>query len=107
MSAPDQPAASGMKDELSAMLEDLIELARSSNGLDSGKLGELKQGLHDRVDQLGSDAQSVLKDLTSAIHAQADKAFEKVDDYAHEKPWHLVIAAGLVGLAVGVLVARK
>ncbi len=107
MNPANQSTASGVKNELSALLEDLIELASSATGLDADKLGELKQGLHDRVDKLGADAQAAVKDATSSIHAQADKAMEKVDDYAHAKPWHLVVAAGVLGLVVGVLVARK
>ena len=41
------------------------------------------------------------------IAEQTEDAIEAADRYAHEKPWHLVAVAGLVGLAFGVLVSRR
>jgi ElaB/YqjD/DUF883 family membrane-anchored ribosome-binding protein len=107
MNAPDQPATSGARDELSALLEDLVELASSATGMDREKLAELKQGLHERVEQFGSDAKQTAKDAASSFQARASETLEQVDSYAHAKPWHLVLAAGLIGFAVGALVARK
>jgi ElaB/YqjD/DUF883 family membrane-anchored ribosome-binding protein len=106
MSPQGQPS-SGVKDELSALLEDLVELASSATGMDREKLDELKQGLHDRVEQLGADAKNAAQDAASSIHHKASQTLEQVDSYAHAKPWHLVIAAGLAGFALGALVARK
>jgi ElaB/YqjD/DUF883 family membrane-anchored ribosome-binding protein len=107
MSAPDHSATSGVKDELSALLEDLVELASSATGMDREKLAELKQGLHDRVEQVGASAKDAATDAASSIKARATETMDRVDSFAHEKPWHLALAAGLIGLAVGVMVARK
>ncbi len=92
---------SGLKDELSALLEDLAELASSATGIDAEKLAELKQGLHERVEKFGTDAKGAAQDAASSIHNKASETLDQVDSYAHAKPWHLVIAAGLVGLCAG------
>jgi ElaB/YqjD/DUF883 family membrane-anchored ribosome-binding protein len=107
MSPQNQSASSGVKDELSALLEDLVELVSSATGIDQGKLDELKQGLHERVEKFGADAKDAAQDAASSIHHKASQTLEQVDSYAHAKPWHLVLAAGLVGFALGALVARK
>ncbi len=107
MSAPDQSATSGARDELTALLEDLVELASSATGMDREKLAQLKQGLHERVEQFGAEARETAQDAASSLHAKASETMDQVDSYAHAKPWHLVLAAGLVGFAVGALVARK
>jgi len=96
-------AATAVKEELEHLVEDILDLARSSASFDTDKLDALKKGLHERVEQIRAGA----KRTARSIAEQADDALETADDYAHENPWHLVIAAGLVGLAVGVLVARK
>lgn len=96
------PAAAA-QEELSDFLDDVIDMARSSTGLDADKIEELKQGFRRRIEELGSDA----KNAAEGIVGHAEDAMEQADRYAHEKPWHLVVAAGLVGLALGVLVARR
>ena len=107
MSPQPPPSSSSVKDELAALLEDLVELTSSATGIDHQKLDELKQGLHERVGKIGADARDAAQDAASAIHDKASQTLEQVDRYAHAKPWHLVIAAGLVGFALGALVARK
>jgi ElaB/YqjD/DUF883 family membrane-anchored ribosome-binding protein len=107
MSPQPQSTPSGLKDELSALLEDLAELASSATGIDPEKLEEMKQGLHERVEKFGADARSAAQDAASSIREKTSETLEQVDSYAHAKPWHLVLAAGLVGFVVGALVARK
>jgi len=96
-------AATAVKEELESLVEDILELAKSSAGLDGEKLDSLKKGLHERVEQIRAGARRTVRSLAE----KADDALETADDYAHENPWHLVIAAGLAGIAVGVLVARR
>jgi ElaB/YqjD/DUF883 family membrane-anchored ribosome-binding protein len=107
MSSQGQSAGSGVKDELAALLEDLVELASSATGIDKEKLEELKSGLHERVDRLGAEAKDAASGAADAIRDKATETFDQVDSYAHAKPWTLAIAAGLVGLVVGLLVSRK
>lgn len=97
----------GLQEELTALLDDVLELARSKTGLDAEKLDELKQGFRERVENFGTEAQGAVRDAASSIAGHADEALDSVDEYAHENPWHLVAAAGLIGLAIGVLVARR
>jgi ElaB/YqjD/DUF883 family membrane-anchored ribosome-binding protein len=96
-------AKAAVQDELSAFLDDVVELARSSTGVDSQRLDELKRDFRERVDHIQSDA----KDTARELLAQADTALDRADTMAREKPWHFILAAGLVGVAMGVLVARK
>lgn len=100
-------SVAGLQEELSSFLDDIVELAQSKAGLAGDKLDELKQGLRDRLDDFGSEAQGAISGAARNISGHADEALDYVDTYAHEKPWHLVLAVGLIGLAVGVLVARR
>jgi len=103
MSKSHEPAAADLREELAELIEDILDVARTRTGLDKEKIEELRQGLRDRIDQLGSDAGEV----TSSIADQASEALSQADRYAREKPWQLAAAAGLIGLAVGVLLARR
>jgi ElaB/YqjD/DUF883 family membrane-anchored ribosome-binding protein len=103
MSKSHEPAAADLREELAELIEDILDVARSRTGLDQEKIDELRQGLRDRLDQIGSDAGAV----TSRIADQAGEALTQADRYAHEKPWQLAAAAGLIGLAVGVLLSRR
>lgn len=96
-------AKAAVQEELSALLDDVVELARSSTGIDAERLDELKRDFRERVDHIESDAKATARKLLS----QADSALEQADSMAREKPWHFILAAGLVGVAMGVLVARK
>lgn len=107
MSVNSNPAAKAAQEELSAFLDDILDLARSGTGLDAARLDELKQGFRDRMEQIGSEAGGVARDAADRIAGHADEALREADRYAREKPWHLIAAAGLIGLAVGVLVARR
>jgi ElaB protein len=107
MSKRKDSATAGLQDELAHFLEDILDLAKTKTGIDQDKLDELKQGFHDRIDQLGEDAGGAVRDAARSLSGHAEEAFDHVDSYAREKPWQLVLAAGLLGLAVGVLVARK
>jgi ElaB/YqjD/DUF883 family membrane-anchored ribosome-binding protein len=96
-------AAGAVQDELTRLLEDVMELAHSATGLDADRLDEIKEGLIERAEALGT----TVKNAAHTIADQAEEAIETADRYAHEKPWHLVAVAGLVGLAFGVLVSRR
>jgi ElaB/YqjD/DUF883 family membrane-anchored ribosome-binding protein len=103
MSETTGAAAAALKSELSKLVEDLAELASKSTNMGAERLDQLKDGFRERIDQLGSEA----RNTAGKVRERADEALEYADGYAHEKPWNLVIAAGLLGLVVGVLVARK
>lgn len=107
MSMNSNPAAKAAQEELSAFLDDILDLARSGTGLDAAKLDELKQGFRARMEQIGTEAGGVAREAADRITGHADEALRQANRYAHEKPWQLVAAAGLIGLAVGVLVARR
>lgn len=96
-------AKAAMRKELSSFLDDVVELARSSTGLDAERVEELKRNFRERVDEIESDA----RDTTRELLDQADAAIDHADMLAREKPWHFILASGLVGLAIGVLVARR
>lgn len=102
MSKRKNPAAA-VQDELENLVDDLVDMARSSTGLDAGKIEEIKQGFRERVEKVRVEATQAAQSIAD----HADEAIERADSYAHEKPWHLVLAAGLVGLALGVLVSRR
>ncbi|MGC4027241.1 MAG: hypothetical protein QM696_00005, partial [Steroidobacteraceae bacterium] len=84
-------------------LDDVVQLARSSTGLDSQRLEELKEDFRERVGNIEAEAKNTARQLLD----QADTALNRADTLARERPWHFILASGLVGLAVGVLVARR
>jgi ElaB/YqjD/DUF883 family membrane-anchored ribosome-binding protein len=100
-------SVASLQDELSSFLDDIVDLAKSKTGLDGDKLDELKQGFRDRLEGLGSEAEGAVRGAASHIAGGAEDALDFVEEYAHENPWHLVLAAGLIGLAVGALVSRR
>lgn len=89
--------------ELSALVDDVVRLARSSAGLDTGRVEELKRKFRERVADVQAEAQDKARELMD----QAGVTVERADALAHEKPWHFAVAAGLMGLAIGVLVSRR
>jgi ElaB/YqjD/DUF883 family membrane-anchored ribosome-binding protein len=103
MSNRKNSTAGAVQDELTRLLEDVMELARSATSLDAGKLDEIKEDILDRAETLGA----TVKNAAHSIAEQTEEAIEAADRYAHEKPWHLVAVAGLVGLAFGLLVSRR
>ncbi len=107
MSSASKAAGSAVKNELSALLEDLVELASNATGIDPEKLDELKESLKERVEKFGSDAKDAAKDAASSIRDQADDTLEQVSSFARAKPWQLALAAGLIGFVVGAMVTRK
>ncbi|HUG71823.1 MAG TPA: hypothetical protein VMK82_00225 [Steroidobacteraceae bacterium] len=96
-------AAAAVQDELTRLLDDTMELTRSAAGLDTDKLDEIKDGIRERAEALGA----TVRNAAHSVADQAEEAIETADRYAHEKPWHLIAAAALVGLAFGVLVSRR
>lgn len=48
-----------------------------------------------------------LYDAQDEVLAQGRRAVRLTDDYVHDKPWHAVGVAGLVGLLLGVLLTRR
>jgi ElaB/YqjD/DUF883 family membrane-anchored ribosome-binding protein len=96
-------AAAAVQDELTRLIDDVVELTRSATGLDTDKLDEIKEDIRQRAEALGT----TVRDAAHSIADQAEEAIETADRYAHEKPWHLIAVAGLVGLAIGVLASRR
>ncbi len=96
-------AGEAVKDEVSAFLEDVVNLARSITHIDSERLEELKEGFRERLGRAEAAARETARNLAD----EADDALDRADSYAHENPGHLVLAAGLAGLEMGVLVARR
>jgi len=46
-------------------------------------------------------------DAQDAMLEHGRRAARATDDYVHDKPWQAIAAAGIGGLLLGVLIARR
>jgi len=80
--------------------EDLLREAASSTG-------ERAAELRDRALASLRRTREALYDAQDMVLARGRRAARMTDDYVHDNPWQAVGLAGLVGLLVGLLIARR
>jgi len=80
--------------------EDLLREAASSTG-------ERAAELRDRALVSLRRTREALYDAQDMVLARGRRAARMTDDYVHDNPWQAVGLAGLVGLLVGLLIARR
>jgi ElaB/YqjD/DUF883 family membrane-anchored ribosome-binding protein len=89
-------------------VENLLHEVSSSQA--NGTVHAFKSGMsraldaaRDRLDA----ARDRLNELDGSMRTGARQAATVTDDYAHEHPWQAMAAGALVGLAIGLLIARR
>jgi len=80
--------------------EDLLREAANASG--------------DKADELREQALETLRRSRLALHDMQDSILDRgrqavrvTDDYVHERPWQAATAAGIAGLLLGLLIARR
>lgn len=57
----------------------------------------------DQAKEKGMEVRQQLEEKGQQVKQQFENASQVADKYAHEKPWHLIAFAGVVGFAIGLL----
>ena len=80
--------------------EDLLREAASASG--------------EKADELREEALETLRRSRLALHDVQDSLLDRgrqaarvTDDYVHERPWQAATVAGVAGLLLGLLIARR
>ena len=80
--------------------ESLLEQAASASG-------EQARSLYNRMAAKLNQTKGKLLELESAAMQRAKQAARATDDYVHDHPWQAVGAGMVVGVLIGVLIARR
>lgn len=81
-------------------VEDLLTTVGSEGSAASREVKE-------RAARAISAAKERLASIDGQVRTTARHAVEATDDYVHDRPWNAVLGGALVGLLVGLLVARR
>lgn len=94
---------SRIDDDLELLSETLEEVLRSSGDPADQKYVELKA----RAERALEEVKNRVSHASDSYYYRAKQAVYKADDYVHEKPWQGIGAGAAVGLALGLLLARR
>lgn len=92
-----------VKQELHQLMEDVEELVRRVGAATDPEL----QLLRNKVQLAVASARQAVEDRTEWPRQRAREALSASDAYVHEQPWQAIGVAGLLGIAVGFLMARR
>jgi ElaB/YqjD/DUF883 family membrane-anchored ribosome-binding protein len=93
----------GLKREFSGTLDDAEELVRMT----ADQAGEHVAAARTRIQQSLSHAREELQRMQMQATETARRAAYGVDDYVHSNPWKTLGFAALLGVVVGLLIARR
>ena len=99
----DARSGEGFKREISGTLDDAEELVRMT----ADQAGEHVAQARTRVQQSLSHARQELQRMQMQATETARRAAYGVDDYVHSNPWKTLGFAALLGVVVGLLIARR
>ena len=98
-----QPETTSQRQEVSDLISDMQDLL--------GRVGHLADPeinlLRTRIEHGIAVAKQTLADGSSRVQRTARQALTAGDGYVRDQPWQAVGIAASVGLAVGILVARR
>jgi ElaB/YqjD/DUF883 family membrane-anchored ribosome-binding protein len=98
-----QPETTSQRQEVSDLISDMQDLL--------GRVGHLADPeinlLRTRIEHGIAVAKQTLADGSSRVQRTARQALNAGDGYVRDQPWQAVGIAAAVGLAVGILVARR
>lgn len=92
-----------VKEELRQLTEDVEELIRRIGGAADPELANLRNNVQAAI----SSAREAIESRTEWPTQRAREAMAAGAAHVRERPWYVVGIAGLLGLAVGFLVARR
>lgn len=92
-----------LADDMRVVLADTEQLLKAV----VGQSGEKLAALQPRIEQSLRDVRAQLVEFEQAATERARATVEATDDYAHEHPWKIAGVTALLGVAVGLLIARR
>jgi ElaB/YqjD/DUF883 family membrane-anchored ribosome-binding protein len=96
-------AGDKLKRDFSGTLDDAEELVRMT----ADQAGEHVAAARNRIQQSLSSAREELQRMQMQATETARRAAYGVDDYVHSNPWKTLGFAALLGVVVGLLIARR
>jgi len=90
-------------DSVKSSLNDAENLLREA----ASSSGEKASELRDRAMASLKRTREALYDAQDAVLERGRKAARATDDYVHDNPWQAIGIAGVTGLLLGLLIARR
>jgi ElaB/YqjD/DUF883 family membrane-anchored ribosome-binding protein len=89
--------------QINTFIENVEDLTDALKNVDTPEIARVKA----KVKIALAAAKSALSDSAAQVRDQARQASKTTDAYVRENPWQVVGVAALIGVAVGIMVARR
>jgi ElaB/YqjD/DUF883 family membrane-anchored ribosome-binding protein len=89
--------------QINTFIENVEDLTDALKNVDTPEIARVKA----KVKIALAAAKSALSDSAAQVREQARQASKTTDTYVRENPWQVVGVAALIGVAVGIMVARR
>jgi ElaB protein len=89
--------------QINSFIENVEDLTHALKDIDTPELARVKA----KVKMALAAAKSALADGAEQVRTQARQVSKNTDTYVRDNPWQVVGIAALIGLAVGILAARR
>ena len=96
-------AADGARSEISDFIDEVLELIGEARDWEQDEVAQLRERVQDSAQRLKDGAYQKQRELRRA----AKHAAVQADGYVHDNPWQTAAIAGVLGLALGVLISRR
>ena len=102
-----EAAAEASKDKFINSVKNSLDDAEGLLREAASASGEQAVELRERALASLRRTREALYDVQDEVRARGRRAARATDDYVHDNPWQSIGIAGLAGLLVGVLIARR
>jgi ElaB/YqjD/DUF883 family membrane-anchored ribosome-binding protein len=99
----EEAAKDNLIDSVRSSLNDAEALLKEAAASTGDKAAELRE----RAAQSIRRTREALYDAQDAMLEHGRRAARATDDYVHDNPWQAIGIAGLTGILLGVLIARR
>lgn len=89
--------------QINSFIENVEDLTHALKDIDTPELARVKA----KVKMALAAAKSALADGAAQVRTQARQVSKNTDTYVRDNPWQVVGIAALIGLAVGIVAARR
>lgn len=103
MNARNNGSSDNLRRDFSGTLDDAEELVRMT----ADQSGEHVTAARDKIKQSLTNAREQLHHMQTQATETARRAAYEVDDFVHANPWKTLGFAALLGVVVGLLIARR
>ncbi len=89
--------------QINNFIENVEDLTQALKDVDTPEIARVKA----KVKMALAAAKSAIADGAAQVRSQALQVTKTTDTYVRDNPWQVVGIAALIGLAVGILAARR